>query len=247
MANIKLTVAYDGTSYCGWQIQNQDDTIQGRIEKALEKLHGYPVKINGAGRTDSGVHAAGQCANFITDMTMPPEKFREALNSFLPPDIRILKSQEVEDSFHARYDAVERVYKYYMLPRSLSYPWFDRYCHTVKEQLDLNRLNQLVSPLVGFHSFASFASVMEEGYPMERTVKSAVFYQSQGYTVFKISADGFLRRMVRSIVGTVLELYDKNKDGEAMLSVLNAQDRSAAGACAPAKGLFLDQVIYGKL
>ena len=246
MANIKLTLAYDGTAYCGWQIQNDDDTIQGRLEKALEKLHGHPVKITGAGRTDSGVHARGQCANFITDMTMPVEKFREALNSFLPSDIRILRSETVSDSFHARYDATERIYKYYMLPKALSYPWLERYCLTVKEQLDLNRLNELVSPLVGFHSFASFASVMEDGYPMERTVNSAVFYQNQGYTVFKISADGFLRRMVRSIAGTVLDLYEKGEDGSAMKSVLEAQDRSAAGPCAPAKGLFLDQVIYGK-
>ena len=246
MANIKLTVAYDGTAYCGWQIQNDDDTIQGRMEKALEKLHGHPVKITGAGRTDSGVHARGQCANFITDMTMPSEKFREALNSFLPPDIRILKSEAVEDSFHARYDATERIYKYYMLPRALSYPWLERYSLTLKEQLDLDRLNELAAPLVGFHSFASFASVMEEGYPMERTVNSAVFYQKNGYTVFKISADGFLRRMVRSIVGTVLDLYEKGKGAQAMKAVLEAEDRSAAGACAAAKGLFLDQVIYGK-
>ena len=246
MANIKLTVAYDGTAYCGWQIQNDDDTIQGRMEKALEKLHGCSVKITGAGRTDSGVHARGQCANFITDMTMPPEKFREALNSFLPADIRILKSEAVDGSFHARYDATERIYKYYMLPRALSYPWLERYSLTVKGKLDINRLNELASPLVGKHSFASFASVMEEGYPMERTVNSAVFYQSQGYTVFKISADGFLRRMVRSIVGTVLDLYEKGADSSAMKSVLDAQDRSAAGACDPAKGLFLDQVIYGK-
>ena len=246
MANIKLTVAYDGTAYCGWQIQNDDDTIQGRMEKALDKLHGHPVKITGAGRTDSGVHARGQCANFITDMTMPPEKFKDALNSFLPPDIRILRSEAVDDSFHARYDATERIYKYYILPKELSYPWLERYCLSVKGRLDINRLNALVAPLVGSHSFASFASVMEEGYPMERRVNSAVFYQSQGYTVFKISADGFLRRMVRSIVGTVLDLYDKGEGSSAMKSVLDAQDRSAAGACAPAKGLFLDQVIYGK-
>ena len=244
--NIKLTVAYDGTAYCGWQIQNDDDTIQGRMEKALEKLHGHPVKITGAGRTDSGVHARGQCANFITDMTMPVEKFREALNSFLPPDIRILKSEAVPDSFHARYDATERIYKYYMLPKELCYPWLDRYCLTLKSAPDVDRLNDLVSPLVGFHSFASFASVMEDGYPMERTVNYAEFYQSQGYTVFKISADGFLRRMVRSIVGTVLDLYDKGKDSSAMKAVLEAKDRFAAGACALAKGLFLDQVIYGK-
>ena len=246
MANIKLTIAYDGTAYCGWQIQNEDDTIQGRIEKALQKLHGHPVKITGAGRTDSGVHARAQCANFITDMTMPVEKFREALNSFLPPDIRILKSEAVNDSFHARYDATERIYKYYMLPKTLCYPWLERYCLPLKEALDINRLNELVSPLVGFHSFASFASVMEDGYPMERTVNSAVFYQSQGYTVFKVSADGFLRRMVRSIVGTVLDLYDKGEKGSAMKKVLETEDRSKAGACAPAKGLFLDQVIYGK-
>ena len=246
MANIRLTVAYDGTAYAGWQIQNQDDTIQGRIEKALERMHSHPVKIIGAGRTDSGVHARGQCANFLTDLTMPPEKFREALNSMLPQDIRILRSQIASDSFHARYDASERIYKYYMLPRSMSYPWSDRYSLSVRKNMDINALNDLVSPLLGRHSFASFASVMEEGYPMERTVRAAVFYQSREYTVLKIAADGFLRRMVRAIVGTVLDLYEKGKDGEAMKSVLDAQDRAAAGACAPAKGLFLDQVIYEK-
>ena len=244
MTNIKLTVAYDGTDFCGWQTQDNDDTSQGRIENALLKLHGHEVKLNGAGRTDSGVHAVGQCANFLTDMTMPPEKFREALNSFLPSGIRILRSEVVPDDFHARYDATERIYKYYMLPLSMCYPHTDRYCLGIKNSMDINILNDIVTPLLGTHDFSSFSSVMEDGYPMERTVKSIVFYESRGYTVFKISADGFLRRMVRAIVGTSLELYSKGKNALDMSAILEAKNRDAAGACAPAKGLFLDRVIY---
>ena len=156
MGNIKLTVAYDGTAYCGWQIQNDDDTIQGRIEKALQKLHGHPVKLTGSGRTDSGVHARGQCANFITDMTMPVEKFREALNSFLPSDIRIIKSEAVSDSFHARYDATERIYKYYMLTKALSYPWLERYCLTVNGALDINLWD--IIPLPPLHQLWRMAT-----------------------------------------------------------------------------------------
>lgn len=244
MSNIKLTIAYDGTNYCGWQIQNTEDTVQERLEKALEKLHGFPVKITGAGRTDSGVHAAGQCANFYTDMRIPQEKYRDAINAFLPGDIRIIKSEQVDEGFHARFDAVERVYKYYMLPNSMCYPWLARYCLGIKENPDLNRLNEIVAPLVGYHDFTSFSSVMEEGYPMSRTIKSAVFYQSRGYTVFKVSADGFLRKMVRSIVGTVLELYNKGLSSDDMSRILEARNRDCAGACAAARGLFLDRVIY---
>ena len=244
MANIRLTVAYDGTSYCGWQIQNNEDTVQERLEKALGKLHGHPVKVIGAGRTDSGVHAAGQCANFHTDMTVPPEKFREAVNSFLPKDIRIIKSELADDSFHARFDARERIYKYYMLPSAMCYPWLERYALAIKENPDINRLNEIVAPLVGYHDFTSFSAVMEEGYPMSRTVKSAVFYQSRGFTVFKISADGFLRRMVRSVVGTALELYGKGLGASEMEKILLAKNRESAGACAAARGLFLDRVIY---
>lgn len=245
MPNIKLTIAYDGTSYCGWQIQDNDVTVQGTIEKALSKMHNAPIKLIGAGRTDSGVHAAGQCANFHSDMdSVPPEKFREALNSLLPRDIRILKSEKADSSFHARYDDVERIYKYYIINRDMCYPWLERYCCCVKENFDIGRLNEIVAPLAGHHSFASFSSVMEDGYPMERTVYSAVFYAKENYIVFKISADGFLRKMVRSVVGTSFDLYRKGSGGKEMKEILEAKNRESAGACAPAKGLFLDRVIY---
>ncbi|MCQ2603876.1 MAG: tRNA pseudouridine(38-40) synthase TruA [Spirochaetia bacterium] len=243
--NIRLTLAYDGTSYCGWQVQNQDDTVQGRIENALSRLHGgQAVRITGAGRTDAGVHAAGQCANFMTDMNIPPEKFRDAINAFLPKDIRILDSQLVPDGFHARFDAKERIYKYYILEGQHVFPWQERYCLSVKKVLSLDVLNSLVSPLAGVHNFASFSAVMEDGYPMERDVRSAVFYRSGEFLVFKISADGFLRKMVRSIVGTVLELYNDGGDASDMRRILEAESRVSAGPCAPAKGLFLHQVIY---
>lgn len=244
LPNIKLVIAYDGTSYQGWQIQDNGATVQAAVEEALYRLHNRKIKIIGAGRTDSGVHAFGQCGNFYSDLPIPPQKFREALNSFLPPDIRVLSSSEESDSFHSRYDAKERIYKYYISSRELSYPWMERYSLCTREKFDIGRLNKIVSPLIGVHDFASFASVSEEDYPTERRVDSAVFYMERGLIVFKISADGFLRKMVRSIVGTLLELYRKGGEGGDMAEILRKEKREAAGACAPAKGLFLERVVY---
>ena len=243
--NIKLSIAYDGTEYCGWQIQNNEATVQGEIEKALAFIHKKDIRLTGSGRTDSGVHAKGQVANFYTDLkSIPEENFAHALNSLLPKDIRIMKSREVESEFHSRYDARERIYRYYISSGNLPFPWQNKYCHYVRDRLDVKKLNKIVSPLTGIHDFTTFSAPMEAGVSMTREIYSAHFYSEYPFIVFKISGSAFLRKMVRSITGTVLDLYSKEDDGTRMKEFLDAADRSLAGPTAPARGLFLYNVRY---
>ena len=243
--NIKLTIAYDGTDYCGWQIQNNETTVQGTIEKALSVIHKKEIKITGSGRTDSGVHAKGQVANFHTDLkSIPQANFAHALNSLLPKDIRILKSEETEEKFHSRFDAKERIYRYYIASSSIPFPWENKYCHYVRNPLDLTKLNEIISPVTGIHDFTAFSAPMEEGISMTREIYSACFYSEYPYIVFKISGSAFLRKMVRSITGTVLDLYANGCGRERMTEILVSGDRSLAGPTAPARGLFLYKVCY---
>ena len=243
--NIKLTIAYDGSEYCGWQVQNNEATVQGTIEKALSVIHKKEIRLTGSGRTDSGVHAKGQVANFYTALKLiPRENFEHALNSLIPRDIRIMKSEEVDESFHSRYDAKERIYRYYISSGNLPFPWQNKYCHYVRDHLDVNKLNRIISPLTGIHDFTSFSAPMEEGVSMTREIYSASFYSEYPCIVFKISGSAFLRKMVRSITGTVLDLYSKGDDGTLMKEILEAKDRSLAGPTAPARGLFLYKVCY---
>ena len=243
--NIKLTIAYDGTEYCGWQVQNNEVTVQGEIEKALSAMHKKDIRLTGSGRTDSGVHAKGQVANFYTDIkSIPEENFAPALNSLLPMDIRIIKSRKADFKFHSRYDAKERIYRYYISSGNLPYPWQNRYCHYIRDLLDLKRLNEIVRPVTGIHDFTTFSAPMEEGISMTREIYSAHFYAEYPFIVFKISGSAFLRKMVRSITGTVLDLYSKGEDGAKMKELIDSADRSLAGPTAPARGLFLYKVCY---
>ena len=243
--NIKLTIAYDGTEYCGWQVQNNEVTVQGTIEKALSVIHKKDIRLTGSGRTDSGVHAKGQIANFYTHLhSIPAENYALALNSLVPKDIRVLKSEEVSSEFHSRYDAKERIYRYYIASECIPFPWENKYCHYIRDRLNIKKLNEIVSPLTGIHDFTTFSAPMEEGVTMTREIYSASFYSEYPFIVFKISGSAFLRRMVRSITGTVLELYAKGEDGKLMKEILESKNRSRAGVTAPARGLFLYKVCY---
>ena len=243
--NIKLTIAYDGSEYCGWQVQNNEVTIQGTIEKALSVIHKKKIRLTGSGRTDSGVHAKGQIANFYTHLqSIPAENFALALNSLIPKDIRVLKSEEVSSKFHSRFDAKERIYRYYTACENIPMPWENKYCHYTRSHLDTVKLNDIVSPLTGIHDFTSFSAPMEEGVSMIREIYSASFYSEYPNIVFKISGNAFLRKMVRSITGTVLDIYSSGGDGNTMKEILESRDRSRAGVTAPARGLFLYKVCY---
>ena len=245
--NLKAVVAYDGTDFCGWQIQNRERTVQGVIEQALLKLHDYPIRVRVAGRTDSGVHARGQVINFVTDSSIPDNRFYKAMNSRLPRDVRVLSTVAEADEFHARYSAKRRIYKYYILQAEYSDPFSRRFCLTVKRDLDIRLLNKYASKLIGVHDFTTFAAKGDQSESRVRALYSAGFYFEGRFIVFRIEGNAFLWKMVRSITGTILELAAEGRPPEYLSDILKLRDREYAGTTAPAKGLTLHRVIYGGL
>ena len=243
--NIKLTIAYDGTDFSGWQVQNNERTVQGVLQNAVEKIHGCPISIVGAGRTDSGVHATGQVANFSSGIdSIPAEKFLYAINAILPDDARIISSSAVQKEFHSRKSASRRIYRYYLSDSVIRFPHQDRYCHHVRKKMDLSRLNRIASSLIGKHDFTTFSSAGDLVPNRTRKIFSSCFYPEGPLVVYKIAANAFLRKMVRSVVGTIIELAENGGSEERMSQILRSRDRSNAGTTAPAKGLFLCKVIY---
>ncbi|GAB6089526.1 tRNA pseudouridine(38-40) synthase TruA [Spirochaeta dissipatitropha] len=242
--NICLEIQYDGTDFCGWQVQHNQRSVQGEIEKALAKLHRKSVDLYSAGRTDSGVHARAQRGNFFSSMdSVPAEKFASALNSMLPQDVRIQRSWQVADDFHATRDAVERRYRYYMYPGKFAQPLLDRYRLRLPVLPDILEMNRMASLLVGTHDFTSLASCKNEK-TMIRTVYSAHFFYDDHGMVFEISGAGFLWKMVRSIIGTMLAIADFDDPAGTFSRILEARDRSAGGKTAPPHGLVLYSVAY---
>ncbi|WP_455382205.1 tRNA pseudouridine(38-40) synthase TruA [Salinispira pacifica] len=243
--NIRVTLAYDGTGFQGWQVQAAGRTVQGELLTALERMHRHPVQLHAAGRTDSGVHAVGQVANFITDIdSIPAERVALALNSLLPQDVRVVDSREVAERFHARYDARRRTYRYYLLTAAVGAPHQRLYSFRLLTQPDVVRLNRLAARFVGIHDFSTFCAPTESSPSKVREVYGASFHVEGGHTVFTISANGFLWRMVRSIVGTLIELESRGAGEEAVSALIDSRDRSRAGTTAPPQGLFLYRVDY---
>ncbi len=242
--NIRLLISYDGTDFCGWQVQNNGRTVQGDIEAALKEIHGKDVRLTGSGRTDSGVHANGQTAAFYTEMNMAAEKFCPALNSLIAGDVRILSSVEAAEGFHPRFDAKKRVYRYYIKPGGICSPRDSRYCWRINRKPDIERLNSITSPLIGVHDFTAFTAAGDPSSSKIRELYSASFTIDGQFLVFKIAGNAFLWKMVRSILGTALELEAGGYGADRMKDILDSMDRGQAGATAPAKGLFLDRVLY---
>lgn len=243
--NIKLTVSYDGTDFCGWQIQKNGRTVQGDIEAALKKIHGKETRLTGSGRTDSGVHANGQVANFYTENgNIPAEKFQTALNSLLSKDVRILHSCETDEEFHSRFNAKIRIYRYYIQAGGICEPRNSRYCWRIRDLPDIVRLNRIAATLLGVHDFTTFAAAGDPSNSKVRELYSASFTVEGRFLVFKIAGNAFLWKMVRSITGTVLQLEAAGGSYGKMKDILNSMDREQAGVTAPARGLFLDRVLY---
>ena len=241
--NICLTIAYDGRDFCGWQWQPKGRTVEGVLRHALEQLHRHPVQSIAAGRTDAGVHANGQVVNFYSDCSsIPALKFREALNSLLPPDIRILKSQEVPQRFHARRDAQKRIYSYLLYQGSLMPPCWRDYCGRCHSSLSIGELNRCAAPLVGRHDFLAFAALHHAGQNAIRTVHSACFFPRTPFVVFRIVANAFLWRMVRIIVGTLTGA--PRCSAEEISTLLQERRRTPRCQSAPSAGLYLEQVLY---
>lgn len=244
MKRIRLTVAYDGTNYCGWQIQPNGITIQEVLENCLEDLTGKKTEIMGASRTDAGVHALGNIAVFDTDMRMPGEKFSFALNQRLPEDIRIQKSEEVPPDFHPRYRESEKTYVYRILNRQFPIPTQRLYAHFTYISLDTDRMREGGSYLIGEHDFKSFCGAGAQVKTTVRTIKEVSVSKKEDLITIKIRGNGFLYNMVRIIAGSLMEIGGGMYPPEHMKEILEARDRQAAGPTAPARGLTLAEIRY---
>ncbi|MCL2804597.1 MAG: tRNA pseudouridine(38-40) synthase TruA [Treponema sp.] len=246
--NIKLTIAYDGTDFCGWQRQDNDRTVQEVIEKALEKMHGRAVSLTGSGRTDAGVHAAAQTANFYTDINnIEASRFVPALNSLLPHDVRILDSCEVNEDFHARFSAKMRLYKYQFLCRT-PLPHENRYYLKLHRFPRLELLNAYGRLILGETDCSIFTGAGDNSKSKNRYIYRSYFYIEQGAPpgrlIFEICANAFLRNMVRSIAGTFLHYEEKETLPQTLNEIIQTKDRTLAGPTLPPHGLFLWKVDY---
>jgi tRNA pseudouridine38-40 synthase len=245
MRNIKLLIEYDGTNYQGWQVQPKGPTIQGILEEKLGLLTGRPVQLFGSGRTDSGVHALGQVAHFKTQSGMDLPTIQRALNSLLPPAIVIQKVEEVDEGFHARKHSKSKVYEYRILNRNLRSAFHRGYVWHIPQKLNLTEMKKATQSLIGDHDFSAFRTV---GSPTRTTVRRVIRAEwkrgRDGLIRFEIEANGFLKQMVRSIVGTLVEIGKGRMKSEDLRKILNSKDRKEAGPTAPAQGLFLKEVRY---
>ena len=244
MKRIGMVVAYDGTNYCGWQIQPNGITIQGVLNKCLSDLLGEKIEVMGASRTDAGVHALGNVCVFDTNTRIPGEKISYALNQSLPEDIRIQLSEEVEPDFHPRYTDSEKTYEYRILNRTFPVPTERLYSYFYHYKLDEKKMREATSFLIGRHDFASFCGSGAQVKSTVRTITSAMVERDGDIITIRISGTGFLYNMVRIIAGTLIEIGNGQYPPERMKSIVEACDRSAAGPTAPACGLTLIGIRY---
>jgi tRNA pseudouridine38-40 synthase len=271
----RLTLAYDGTDFSGWQIQPGEPTVQGELQAALGRVTGESPLPQGSGRTDAGVHALGQVASFDLQANIPPENLHRALNRTLPPSIRILASRTVGSTFHARHSAVAKTYEYRVFREQICPPFLARYVHACPWPMDVEALQTSARMFAGRHDFLSFSatdpdlasqtlasspatSQLSVSPPLEpsgkegstRTIFSSHWEQSRSehgdLLIYRVRGNGFLHHMVRNLVGTMLDVGRGHIDIEKIPSILAARTRSAAGPTAPAQGLFLHSVEYGK-
>jgi len=242
--NIKLIIAYDGTDFSGWQRQENTRSVQGVIEDALQKMHGRTIGLTGSGRTDAGVHAVGQAANFYTDIdSIPADRFVPALNSLLPLDLRILESCEVPHDFHARFSAKSRLYRYQFLIHPLL-PHENRYYHRLHKPVKIELLNAYGRLILGESDCTIFAGSGDTSKSKNRYIYSSYFYFEKDTLIFEICANAFLRYMVRSVAGTFLHYEEKNTKPEELREIILSGKRSLAGPTLPPQGLFLWKVEY---
>jgi tRNA pseudouridine38-40 synthase len=243
--NIRLLLAYDGTDFSGWQRQNKMRTVQEEVEKALAAIHHHPVTLTGSGRTDAGVHARGQCANFYTSIArMEAERFVPALNSILPMDIRVMNAHEAPESFHARFDARSRTYRYYFISGSRALPMEIRYALRLWRQPDISLLNDYCRLLRGEFDCTVFASPADKSTSRHRYIYSAFFFTESGRLVFEITANAFLWKMVRSIAGTLLFYEEQRLAPDDFYCIITSGKRKLAGPTLPPQGLFLWKVEF---
>ncbi|WP_240377761.1 tRNA pseudouridine(38-40) synthase TruA [Bacillus piscicola] len=247
MHRVKAIVSYDGTDFSGWQKQPGKRTVQDEVEKALTKVHkGGPSSVTASGRTDSSVHALAQVFHFDTGLTIPEEKWPKALNSHLPEDVQITAAAYVDEDFHARFDAVEKEYRYRVLHAKQKDIFRRRHTFFYPYPLQIEEMKKAVRFIVGTHDFSSFCAAGTDVKDMVRTVYKAEILEIEDEIHFIFRGDGFLYNMVRIMVGTLLEVGKGVKSAEAIPEIIGARKRAAAGKTAPGHGLYLWEVVYNE-
>lgn len=244
MKRVKLVVAYDGTNYHGWQVQDNGITIEEVLNRTISKLVQEDIKVIGASRTDAGVHACGNVAVFDTESRIPGDKFSFALNQRLPEDIRIQESCEVDADFHPRYADTVKTYEYNILNRRFEMPSKRLYAAFCYYPMDIERMNQAAAYLVGEHDFKSFCSAGAQVQTTVRTIYAVNVTKEDDMVHIRITGNGFLYNMVRIIAGTLMQVGTGLMEPEQVKEILEARDRSKAGPTAVAKGLTLVEIRY---
>lgn len=244
MRNIKLILEYDGTNYLGWQKQKIGTTIQGTLEAAIADLTNEEVEVTGSSRTDAGVHARGFVANFKTNGRIPADKFREAINHKLPDDIVILKSEEVEIEFHARYDAKGKTYSYSILNREVPSAINRNYLYHLKKKLDVEAMKEACKYFIGTYDFAAFKTSGSSVKTTVRTITELYIEEKDNIIKIYVTGDGFLYNMVRIIVGTLIMVGSNKINSNEIKNIIDSKQREKAGICVPATGLVLEKVYY---
>ena len=248
--NFKLTIQFDGTDFHGWQIQEKQRTVQGELERVIGMLEDAEVNVIGSGRTDAGVHAEGLIANVQLNRPFTPEALRGAINGNLWRDIRIMNVEKVDNDFHARFSAKGKTYVYRVVNAPVMSPFWMRFAHHEARPLDVSRINETARLFLGEHDWTAFSSARSDSENKIRTVNEFTvesFWDSRANASiieFRITGTGFLRYMVRSIVGTMLEVGRGEKDSDTILTAIIGGDRNLAGKTAPANGLTLLKVYY---
>jgi len=242
--NIKVVVEYDGTDYFGFQYQPEVPTVQAELERVLAQIVKEEVTVHGSGRTDAGVHAAGQVISFHTRGTVPTARLCVAMNSLLPDSIVALEAAEVDADFHARFSAVSRLYRYDILNREVPSALLGRYAWHVRKPLDTSAMGKAAKALLGVHDFSSFACSTNDEQTTVRELRQIDVSRRGDRVIIEMRANAFLRSMVRAIVGTLVEVGSGTRPGLEMSEILDAKSRQAAGRTAPARGLCLVEVQY---
>lgn len=244
MRNIRLVLEYDGANYHGWQVQPNGATVQEVLEGKLAIITQEKVRVTGSGRTDAGAHALGQVANFRTSSRIGTEELKRGLNSLLPDDIIVRRVDEADSEFHSRYSARSKTYRYLILDAPLMSPFYRNHAWHVRMPLSVERMSHALAILRGTHDFSSFRSASCAAKSPVRTIMAASLWKRGEIIEITVEADGFLQHMMRTIVGTLVELERRDAGAEEMRRILEAKDRAAAGPTAPARGLYLVEVKY---
>ena len=245
MRNIRILIQYEGTRYQGWQRQSStDNTIQGKLETLLARMCGETIELQGSGRTDAGVHALGQVANFHTDCAMSPEEMRIYINRYLPEDIAVVEVAEVPPRFHSRLNARGKHYVYRVINSDVPDVFRRRYALEVPEPLDVAAMKRAAALLLGEHDFKSFTSAKKGKKSTVRCIDEIAITAKGALLCFSFRGNGFLHHMIRILMGTLLEVGMGKREPESMTDILEACDREQAGPLVPAKGLTLTEVFF---